>query len=373
MVCISFCTHCSCILRVSGAWVGRCAGSLACGRLNPGLYRGSGIAVWNSHTPRQLGIQARGFRLVPRMSGEVATELSSGVALPPPDDEFVSGSSNEVTKQWGEAGATLSGRYDSYEGMIVDPRSLPSDGSTFKKSLMASIAQWRRERKHGIWLKLPIENVNLVEAAVAAGFRYHHAEPAYLMLTLWLPDGPCTLPRNASHQVDVGAFVLNDKNEILAVQEKNGPLKGTGVWKMPTGLTNQGEDIFDGAIREVKEETGVDARFLEVVGFRQGHQVAFDKSDLFFLCILRPTSTEIVAQESEIAAAKWMPISEFRAQPIFNQRPTMLKMLEICLARVEGRCKGFGFDPIHPDSPNPNSYFYYNQVDFAGEQGQTKL
>ena len=82
---------------------------------------------------------------MPRMSGEVATELSSGVALPPPDDEFVSGSSNEVTKQRGEAGATLSGRYDSYEGMIVDPRSLPSDGSTFKKSLMASIAQWRRE------------------------------------------------------------------------------------------------------------------------------------------------------------------------------------------------------------------------------------
>lgn len=50
---------------------------------------------------------------------------------------------------------------------------------------------------------------------VQAGFGYHHAEPAYLMLTLWLPDGPCTLPPNASHQVGVGAFVLNDKNEVL--------------------------------------------------------------------------------------------------------------------------------------------------------------
>lgn len=49
---------------------------------------------------------------------------------------------------------------------------------------------------------------------VQAGFGYHHAEPAYLMLTLWLPDGPCTLPPNASHQVGVGAFVLNDKNEV---------------------------------------------------------------------------------------------------------------------------------------------------------------
>jgi hypothetical protein len=94
---------------------------------------------------RQLGIQARGFGQVPKMSRGAATELSSGVALPPPDDEFVSGSGNEVPEQMGETGATLSGRYDSYEGVIVDPGSLPSDGSTFQKSLMASIAQWKRE------------------------------------------------------------------------------------------------------------------------------------------------------------------------------------------------------------------------------------
>lgn len=53
-----------------------------------------------------------------------------------------------------------------------------------------------------------------LDRVLQAGFGYHHAEPAYLMLTLWLPDGPCTLPLNASHQVGVGAFVLNDKNEV---------------------------------------------------------------------------------------------------------------------------------------------------------------
>ena len=50
---------------------------------------------------------------------------------------------------------------------------------------------------------------------VQAGFGYHHAEPTYLMLTKWLPEGLCTLPSNASHQVGIGAFVLNDKNEVL--------------------------------------------------------------------------------------------------------------------------------------------------------------
>lgn len=37
---------------------------------------------------------------------------------------------------------------------------------------------------------------------------------------------------------------------------------------------------------------------------RQGHLVAFEKSDLFFVCILRPLSSQIVKQESEIAAAQ---------------------------------------------------------------------
>lgn len=39
-----------------------------------------------------------------------------------------------------------------------------------------------------------------------------------------------------------------------------GPLKGTGVWKLPTGLLDVGEDLGAGAEREVKEETGITAR-----------------------------------------------------------------------------------------------------------------
>lgn len=56
------------------------------------------------------------------------------------------------------------------------------------------------------------------------------------MLTCWLPrDVPSPLPPNASHQVGVGAFVVNEKREVLVVQERLGPLRGKGVWKLPTG------------------------------------------------------------------------------------------------------------------------------------------
>ena len=46
------------------------------------------------------------------------------------------------------------------------------------------------------------------------GFAFHHAEPGYVMLTNWIPGGTSMLPATASHQVGVGAFVMNDNGEV---------------------------------------------------------------------------------------------------------------------------------------------------------------
>ena len=62
------------------------------------------------------------------------------------------------------------------------------------------------------------------------GFQYHHAEPGYVMLTYWLPEEPCMLPANASHQVGVGGFVVNENNEVqlllLPTQERSRLISG---------------------------------------------------------------------------------------------------------------------------------------------------
>ena len=36
----------------------------------------------------------------------------------------------------------------------------------------------------------------------------------------------------------MGALVLNERNEVLMVQEKNGILRGKGIWKIPTGCVS---------------------------------------------------------------------------------------------------------------------------------------
>ncbi|XP_057537599.1 nudix hydrolase 2 [Amaranthus tricolor] len=179
------------------------------------------------------------------------------------------------------------------------------DSKLFGVSLRSSLSYWTQLGKRGVWIKLAIKHANLIEAALKEGFRYHHAEPEYVMLTKWLPkDEPNSLPANASHRVSVGAFVINHKKEVLVVQEKNGMLRGKGVWKFPTGMINQGEDICAAAAREVKEETGVITDFLDLLGLRQHHKAFFLKSDLFFVCLLQPLSSNIQVQESEIEAAQ---------------------------------------------------------------------
>eukprot|EP01023_Acetabularia_acetabulum_P050042 TRINITY_DN5379_c1_g1_i11.p1 TRINITY_DN5379_c1_g1~~TRINITY_DN5379_c1_g1_i11.p1 ORF type:complete len:280 (-),score=44.36 TRINITY_DN5379_c1_g1_i11:844-1683(-) len=249
-----------------------------------------------------------------------------------------------MTQNGTHSSVTLQASLDKYGGVIIDQNSLPADRMQFKQQLQNSIQQWKEERVRGIWLNVPIGQSELIPEAVAQGFEFHHAEKEYVMLTLWLPHTePNRLPASSTHQVGIGAFVLNQNNEVLVVQERSGPLKGTGIWKMPTGVANRHEDIHLAAIREVKEETGVDAEFECVISIRQAHGVAMGKSDLFFVCGMRvyESTHQLHPEEQEIVAVKWMPLEEYKQMDFLTQRPLMAKILEQCVAFAQGRFGGF--------------------------------
>ncbi|XP_030471290.1 nudix hydrolase 10-like [Syzygium oleosum] len=253
---------------------------------------------------------------------------------------------------------------DQHEGVIVENLEIaaPMGPEVFGARLRASISEWKRKGKKGVWIKFPPELANLVESAIQVGFRYHHAEPSYLMMTYWIPESTCMLPANASHRVRVGAIVLNDKREVLVVQEKSGALKGMGLWKIPTGVVDEDEDIEAAATREVKEETGIDTEFKEILLFRQSHKAFFEKSELFFLCILRPLSFDIQKQDLEIEAAQWLPLEDFAAQPFAQQNDLCECITEICLARANHDYSRFVpvDTPTRSISDNGLQYVYLN-------------
>jgi 8-oxo-dGTP diphosphatase len=62
--------------------------------------------------------------------------------------------------------------------------------------------------------------------------------------------------------VSASVIVLNDNNEILL-------MKGRRGWEMPQGCVEEGESIRQAAIREVKEETGIDIELIKFCGIYQ--------------------------------------------------------------------------------------------------------
>ncbi|KAF8082587.1 hypothetical protein N665_0818s0003 [Sinapis alba] len=258
----------------------------------------------------------------------------------------------------------LIGETDNYDGVTVTMEE-PMDAEVFTHRLRASLSHWRQEGKKGIWIKLPRGLANLVESAVTEGFTYHHAETEYLMLVSWISNTPDTIPANASHIVGVGALVLNKlTREVLVVQEKSGYFRDKNVWKLPTGVVHEGEDICDGVAREVEEETGIIADFVEVLSFRQSHKAFLkQKTDLFFLCVLTPRSYDITEQKSEILQAKWMPIKEYVEQP-WNQQKEMFKiMADICQKKCDEDY--VGFSTVETVTGTGKKSFVYCNADHA--------
>ncbi|WGG46330.1 NUDIX domain-containing protein [Rossellomorea sp. DA94] len=65
------------------------------------------------------------------------------------------------------------------------------------------------------------------------------------------------------HIVSAATIVLNENREILLIK---GPRRG---WEMPGGQVEEGESLKDAAIRETKEETGIDIEVLAFCGVFQ--------------------------------------------------------------------------------------------------------
>lgn len=62
--------------------------------------------------------------------------------------------------------------------------------------------------------------------------------------------------------VSASVIVLNEQKEILL-------MKGRRGWEMPQGCVEEGETIRQAAVREVKEETGIDIELVKFCGVYQ--------------------------------------------------------------------------------------------------------
>src|SRR6478609_9737817 len=109
-------------------------------------------------------------------------------------------------------------------------------------------------------------------------------------------------------KVDIRALVLNDKKEILMVQEK-----ADNCWSLPGGWADIGKTPSEIAMQEVFEETGikVSCKHLAAVFDKRMHAhppQPWYVYKLFFYCEPDTTSPSILKPAFDVVDAAWFSI-----------------------------------------------------------------
>ena len=74
-----------------------------------------------------------------------------------------------------------------------------------------------------------------------------------------------------------------------------------------------GESIEEAAVREVWEETGINANFVSIIGFRELLTYQWGQQDLYFVCLLEPkdpTQAIDIQMPDEVSACQWIGLDE---------------------------------------------------------------
>ena len=131
-------------------------------------------------------------------------------------------------------------------------------------------------------------------------------------------------------EVSYGGVVVRDA-EVLVIT----PAGRTRVLTLPKGGADDGESEEATAAREVREETGVQARIVERLGdveywYRRGGRRVF-KTVGFYLCDYIAGDT--ADHDHEVDEARWLPLERARTELSY---PGERRMIERALSKRHG-------------------------------------
>ncbi|SDC01014.1 ADP-ribose pyrophosphatase YjhB, NUDIX family [Terribacillus halophilus] len=119
------------------------------------------------------------------------------------------------------------------------------------------------------------------------------------------------------HIVSAAAIVRNEQDEILLIK---GPRRG---WEMPGGQVEEGESLTQAAIREVKEESGIEIEVTKFCGIYQNAGESICNT----LFLGKPTGGVCTPSEESLEVG-YFPLEQVRSMVTWGN---YLDRIESCL------------------------------------------
>lgn len=123
-------------------------------------------------------------------------------------------------------------------------------------------------------------------------------------------------PEPNSIVVATTAFVLDDTDRVLLIQRSD-----NGLWSIPGGAQDFGEYIAETAVRETREETGIEIEVVGLVGIytNPNHVMAYTDGEVrqqFSICFRgRPVEGQL-RTSSESRQVRWVSKEELEGLDI---------------------------------------------------------
>ncbi|HEV7594635.1 MAG TPA: NUDIX domain-containing protein [Gemmatimonadaceae bacterium] len=133
-------------------------------------------------------------------------------------------------------------------------------------------------------------------------------------------------------QVSAGGVVFRRDNERVDVVIV--AVGGNNRWQLPKGLVEKDEDPKLAAVREAREEGGIDSEVVEHIetveywyaGLDKGERVRFHKRVHFYL--LRYLSGDTSNHDWEVNEARWVPIDDAAGQLAFDNERRVVEQAQ---------------------------------------------
>jgi len=179
--------------------------------------------------------------------------------------------------------------------------------------------------------------------AVAADIRVAAVEEAEheQVVAEWMKSVGSGIPGYVTPKIAVGAIVGNDEGELLLVKRAD-----VGIWLYPTGWADVGYSASEVAVKEVREETGIDCRVERLVALYDGLRLGFSIVPLYSLVFhCTATGGTLEPHPLECADVGWFSRDALPEPLAPGAHEGERSWLDLAFAVIDGDASEVAFDP----------------------------